>query len=125
MRWVTRSLVFVVHDAQLAEHGGSPGVRDLGLLDSALARPQNAAAYGDPDICELAGLYALGIIKNHPFIDGNKRVGYVIMLTFLELNGRIVTANAVEKFQTIYDVAAGTIDDETFFTWIREHSEPR
>ena len=125
MRWLTRSLAFIVHEAQLAEHGGSPGVRDLGLLDSALARQQSAAAYGDPDVCELAGLYALGIIKNHPFTDGNKRVGYVLMRTFLEVNGRRLTADAVARYKITYGVAAGEIDDEALLAWLRENSEPQ
>jgi death-on-curing protein len=81
--WLDPALVLAVHAAQLAEHGGGDGVRDPGLLDSALPRPQNAAAYGDADVPTLASLYALGIIRNHPFVGGNRRVGTVLLETFL------------------------------------------
>ena len=86
--WLSQQIVLAIHDEQLAEHGGAAGVRDAGLLDSALARPLNRVAYGGPDIAELAALYALGIVRNHPFVDGNKRTGYVMLETFLELYER-------------------------------------
>lgn len=112
-----------VHQAQLAEHGGATGIRDLGLLESALARPRNAHAYTDADIPSLAALDALGIIRNHPFVDGNKPVGTVLMETFLELNGRRLRATDAELLTTILSVAAGEIADDTFTDWVRENSD--
>ena len=85
--WLSRQIVLAIHDEQLAEHGGAIGIRDEGLLESALARPLNRAGYADPDLAELAALYAIGIVRSHPFIDGNKRTGYVMLESFLELNG--------------------------------------
>ena len=87
MVWLLRQLILAIHDEQLAEHGGALGLRDDGLLDSALARPLNRAGYGEPDTAELAALYAIAIARNHPFVDGNKRTAYVALETFLALNG--------------------------------------
>ena len=87
--WLSLKIVLAIHDEQLAEHGGATGLRDAGLLESALARPLNHASYADPEVAELAALYALGIVRNHPFVDGNKRTGYVARETFLELNGAL------------------------------------
>ncbi|MDB5070738.1 MAG: death-on-curing protein [Candidatus Eremiobacteraeota bacterium] len=118
--WLEHAVVLAVHEAQLAEHGGGSGIRDAGLLESALARPRNAAAYGIPDIPALAALYALGIIRNHPFIDGNKRVGTVLLETFLELNGYALTGPDADLLSMILAVAAHEVSDEVFTAWIRE-----
>ena len=86
-RWIDRKLLELLHDESLAMHGGASGLRDAGLLDSALARPLNLAAYGEPDLAALAASYAFGLAQNHPFVDGNKRVGFVLGVLFLEING--------------------------------------
>jgi death-on-curing protein len=115
-------VALAVHEAQLAEHGGAAGIRDSGLLASALARPRNAAAYAEPDVAQLAALYALGIIRNHPFVDGNKRVGTVLLETFLELNGHSLTATDGELLATILAIAAHTMSDSDFIAWVRAHA---
>jgi death-on-curing protein len=122
--WLSRDLILAIHDEQIAEHGGAAGVRDPGLLDSALARPLNRAGYGDPDIAELAALYALAIARNHPFIDGNKRTAYVALETFLALNGVAFPVSDVEATITTLSMAAGDIDDATFIAWVRRHATP-
>lgn len=119
VEWVAQSVVLAIHDEQLAEHGGRPGLRDAGLLESALARPQNLAAYGDPDIAALAAAYAFGIAKNHPFIDGNKRTSAVISRLFLRLNGYDVTASEMERLRVWLDLAAGQMDEETLVKWFQ------
>ncbi|MES2460133.1 MAG: type II toxin-antitoxin system death-on-curing family toxin, partial [Armatimonadota bacterium] len=98
--WLREDVVLAIHRRQLAEHGGSEGVRDSGLLSSALARPQNLLAYGEPtpDLPSLAAAYAFGIVRNHPFVDGNKRTGYVVCRTFLIINGQDITASQQEKY---------------------------
>jgi death-on-curing protein len=118
-RWISENVVLAIHEAQIDEHGGSTGVRDLGLLSSALARPQNAAAYAKPDIPELAALYALGVIKNHPFIDGNKRVGTVLLELFLEDNGYELVVIDESLLNAITTVAAGDMSEEQFVAWVR------
>ena len=122
--WLTRDVVLAVHDEQLEEHGGAAGVRDLGLLESALARPQNAAAYADPDMAELAALYALGIARNHPFIDGNKRTAWTALVVFLDLNGVAFSPPEVEATVTMLEMAAGMMTDEAFIAWVRRHAVP-
>ena len=117
--WISRALVLAIHDEQLAEHGGLMGIRDEGLLDSALARPLNRAGYGEPDIAELAALYAIAIARNHPFVDGNKRVGYVAMETFLVLNGCVFAVGDAEAVVTMLAMAAGEETDEAFVAWVR------
>ncbi|HME27046.1 MAG TPA: type II toxin-antitoxin system death-on-curing family toxin [Acetobacteraceae bacterium] len=117
--WLSQQIVLAIHDEQLAEHGGAAGVRDAGLLDSALARPLNRVAYGGPDIAELAALYALGIVRNHPFVDGNKRTGYVMLETFLELNGVLFPASDADAVIAMLKLAAGDISDEEFTDWVR------
>jgi death on curing protein len=117
--WLSRELVLAIHDEQLAEHGGAGGLRDPGLLDSALARPANRAGYAEPDVAELAALYALGIARNHPFIDGNKRTAYVALETFLALNGlRFPVSDAHAVIFTL-QMAAGDMDDDAFIDWVR------
>ena len=109
--WLPRHLVVAIHDEQLAEHGGAIGTRDEGLLDSALARPLNRAGYGDPDIAELAALYAIAIARNHPFVDGNKRTAYMAMELFIRLNGcRFVATDADAAVRTIA-MAAGELTE--------------
>src|SRR3978361_2032176 len=110
--WLSRALILAVHDEQLAEHGGAIGVRDEGLLDSALARPLNRVSYGEPEPAELAAVYALGIARNHPFVDGNKRTAYVAMETFLALNGLSFRASDAEAVGTMLAMAAGEMADE-------------
>jgi death-on-curing protein len=118
--WLDDDVVRAIHEAQIAEHGGSLGVRDPGLLASALNRPRNAAAHGEPDVAELAALYALGVIKNHPLVDGNKRVGAVLLELFLDMNGYDLVANDEELLPTILNAAAGDANEE-LIDWIREN----
>ncbi len=120
-RWLAIDRVLAIHSRQIAEHGGDAGVRDLGLLESALARPLNIAAY-EPgsDIARLAASYAFGIVKNHPFIDGNKRTGYVVMETFLIKNGFELHATPPDKYTTILSLAEGSLSEDELAAWIRE-----
>jgi death-on-curing protein len=120
-RWVDRQALLLLHDESLAEHGGAAGLRDAGLLDSALARAQNIAAYGQPDVADLAAAYGSGISQNHPFIDGNKRAAFLSVGLFLALNGyRLVTTQA-EATITIISLAAGELDEAAFASWLRTH----
>ena len=115
----------MIHDEQLAEHGGGAGVRDAGLLESALSRPVNLAAYEKPDAAALAASYAVGLAKNHPFVDGNKRTAFVALELFLALNGFDLEATDVDCVLTTLDVAAGKIDEATLAAWIRQHMKKR
>lgn len=124
-RWLPREVLLAVHEEQLAEHGGAPGVRDEGLFDSALARPQQLANYGEPDIADLAAAYAFGLVRNHPFIDGNKRTGFVAAQLFLWLNGHRINAPLVDCVLTTLALAAGDIDEGAFADWLRRHLQPR
>ena len=121
--WVRADVVLAIHRRQLAEHGGAEGLRDAGLLASALDRPLNLAAYGDPkpDLAALAAVYAAGIARNHPFIDGNKRTAFVVCRTFLVLNGSDLTATRDQKYETFLSLASGNLTDEQLAAWIREH----
>lgn len=121
--WIDRRALELLHDESVAEHGGLPGLRDAGLLDSALARPLNLAAYGDPDFADLAAAYAVGLAKNHPFVDGNKRVGHAAMATFLLLNGRALRAEVDDAECAILGVASGTIARAEFVAWVQAHAE--
>ncbi len=123
--WIDDDVVGAIHEAQIAEHGGPLGVRDPGLLASALNRPRNAAAYSDADAAELAALYALGVIKGHPFVDGNKRVGVVLLELFLELNGYDLAASDEETLAMILAVAAGETSSERLINWIQAHTSAR
>jgi death-on-curing protein len=124
MRWLLTSAVLAMHKKQIAEHGGSDGVRDLGLLESALARPQNLAAYEpDSDIATLAAAYAFGIAKNHPFVDGNKRTALVAARTFLSLNDYDLIATKEDKYLTFISLADGSLSEEELADWIRAHLE--
>ncbi len=120
--WLSRPLIVAIHDEQLRAHGGAPGVRDVGLLESALARPLNRAGYGEPDTAELAAIYALGIISNHPFIDGNKRTGYVALETFLALNGLRFPVSDADAVITTLRMAAGDITEAETIAWVRVHA---
>jgi death-on-curing protein len=122
--WLSSQLVLAIHDEQLAEHGGSTGLRDAGLLDSALARPLNRAGYGEPDSSELAAVYALGIARNHPFVDGNKRTAFVALELFLRLNGCVFTVGDAEAVVMMLAMAAGELPDDEFIAWVRVYTEP-
>ncbi len=117
--WIDPAVVLAVHEEQLAEHGGAAGVRDVGLLDSALARPRNLAHYGEPDVCELAAAYAFGLARNHPFIDGNKRSAFVATELFLMLNGWRLTASDADCVLVMLNLAAGELDEAPFADWLR------
>jgi death-on-curing protein len=123
--WVARSVVVALHDEQLAEHGGGAGLRDEGLLDSALARPRNLLAYGTPDVIDLAAAYAYGIAKNHPFVDGNKRTAAVVMELFLDLNGHALTADDGSLVATILSLADGSLSEAALAQWLRANSKRR
>lgn len=121
--WLSAQLLLAVHEEQLAEHGGPAGVRDQGMLESALGRPQHRALYGAPDAAELAASYAFGVARNHPFIDGNKRTAFVALEVFLELNGWTLTASDEDCVTTTLRLAAGELDEEALAAWIRDHAE--
>jgi len=124
-RWLPKDLMLAVHDRQLAEHGGAAGVRDEGLLESALARPQNLFAYGEGDAAALAAAYAFGIARNHPFIDGNKRTAYVACELFLMANGFALVSSDEESLAMTLGLAAGEIGEAEFAAWLRENVQPR
>ena len=124
-RWVDKRALLLLHGESLAEHGGLPGLRDEGLLDSALARPLNLAAYGQPDLAALAAAYGVGLAKNHPFADGNKRAAFLAVGLFLALNGYQLTASQLEATQVILAIAAGDIDEAAFAAWLRQHLAAR
>jgi death-on-curing protein len=123
--WIEANLIHAVHNEQLAEHGGGTGLRDDNLLQSALARPQQLANYGNPDVAELAASYGYGISRNHPFIDGNKRTGFVAMELFLALNGFDLLADDADCVVTMLKVAAGDTSEADFAKWIQNHIQPR
>ena len=120
--WIDPAVLLAVHEEQLTEHGGGPGIRDLGLFESALARPRNLALYGEPDAAALAAAYCFGIARNHPFVDGNKRTAFVALELFLGLNGLELTADDAGCVLTMLDVAAGAIDEAALAAWLRTHS---
>ncbi len=117
--------MLAVHEEQLAEHGGAPGTRDMGLFESALARPRQLAHYGTPDAADLAAAYGFGIARNHPFVDGNKRTAFVAVELFLALNGFNLLADDGACVMTLLAVAAGQIDEAAFAGWLREHMRSR
>ncbi len=119
-RWVGVDVTLAIHDRQLAEHGGLDGVRDRGAVESALARPQNLAAYGEPDAADLAAAYAYGIARNHGFADGNKRTAWVVARLFLADNGYTLTFDPLDAIRTMEGVAAGTIDEVQLARWFRD-----
>lgn len=117
--WVALTVAQAAHAEQIAEHGGDEGVRDAGLLESAMARPRNPASYGDPDAAALAAAYAYGIARNHPFVDGNKRTAAVVSETFLMLNGHVLTASDAELVVAFLALAAGELGEEELGDWFR------
>jgi death-on-curing protein len=119
--WVARQTVVGLHTDLLAEHGGAPGLRDEGLLESALARPRQIFAYADCDLVQLAAAYVTGIVRNHPFVDGNKRTGFMTGYVFLERNALHFTASEAEAAQAVLELAAGTIDETGFALFLRDH----
>jgi len=124
-RWVSKTALLLLHDESLAEHGGAAGLRDEGLLEFALARPLNLAADGTPDLAELAASYAIGLAKNHGFVDGNKRAAFLAVGLFCALNGYRLVTTQIDSTQTMIGVAAGEIDEPTFAAWLRSHLQAR
>jgi len=122
-RWVDKTALLLLHDEGLAEHGGASGMRDEGLFESALARPKNLAAYGNPDFASLAAAYGVGLAKNHPFVDGNKRVAFIAVGLFLALNGYRLSASQIDATETMLAVASGDLSEADFAAWIRRNSK--
>ena len=118
-RWVRVDVAYAVHDRQLAEHGGLPGVRDAGVLESAMVRPQNLAAYKKPDAAELAAAYAFAFARSHPFVDGNKRTGWVVARLFLADNGFRLRFEAADAVRTMDALASGTLSESDAADWLR------
>jgi death-on-curing protein len=116
--WISAEVVHAIHDEQLSEHGGPDGIRDAGLIDSALARPQNLYAYKQAEVSELAAAYLFGIVKNHGFVDGNKRVAAVVCEVFLELNGCRLTASDEAWLETVLGVAEGSMEETILAEWL-------
>lgn len=124
-RWIDKRALLLLHAESLAEHGGSTGLRDEGLLDSALARPLNLVAYGNTDFTDLAASYAFGLAKNHPFVDGNKRAAFLGAGLLLALNGFRLTASQVDATQAMLALAASELSEEAFARWLRANASPR
>lgn len=122
--WINRRALLLLHGESLVLHGGAPGIRDQGLLDSALARPENLAAYGQPDVFDCAASYAFGLAKNHPFIDGNKRAGFLGAGMFLRLNGYRLSATPQDATLTMLALAASEISEADFAAWLRKNTNP-
>jgi len=120
--WLKEDVVIAMHSEQIAEHGGRLGIRAPGLLSSALARPQNQTAYGEPSVFDLAAAYAFGLIQNHPFVDGNKRVGFLAAYIFLELNGWELMAPEAEAVAVVLALARGEMDEAGFSDWLKDNS---
>jgi death-on-curing protein len=122
--WIQQQVVIAAHEESLAEHGGPPGIRDLGMLESALARPKNLYAYSEtePSLHRMAAAYAFGITANHPFVDGNKRTALIASITFLKLNGLQVTAEKADRYLTFYGLAAGTVSEEELAAWFARNT---
>lgn len=122
--WLSREAVDIMHLEQLQEHGGLAGIKDENALEAALARPINKAAYGQPDVFELAAAYLYGIVKNHPYSDGNKRTGFLAAFTFLFINGYLIEADQASVIEFVLSVAAGEIDEEGATRFLRDFSVP-
>ena len=124
--WISVELARAIHQRQLAEHGGPDGVRDQGMLESAISRPRQKYAYGSPelDMLELAAAYAFGIARNHPFVDGNKRTAYVLCRTFLVLNGWDLVGPLEDRYPIFLALAAGELTEEALAEWLRRHARP-
>ncbi len=121
--WVLDAAVMIAHEISLANFGGGDGIRDVALLESASGKPKNQYAYGEPDLQDLAASYTYGIVKNHPFVDGNKRTGFLTGALFLELNGLLLIASEPEATRVIVGVAAGDISEATLADWFRAHTK--
>ena len=119
--WIDKREVLAIHEQLLALHGGASGLRDEGLLESALARPRQQFAYASPDIVDMAAAYTSGIVRNHPFVDGNKRSGFVAGVLFLEMNGYSFIAGEAEAAQAVLELAAGTVDEAGYAAFLRDH----
>lgn len=121
--WILPEIVIAIHHRQIAEHGGASGIRDAGLLESALHKPKNLYAYENPkpDLAALPASYAYGIARNHPFVDGNKRVAFVVCRLFLRLNGADISAAPEEKYNTFIKLAAGELSEADLANWVRQH----
>ncbi len=124
-RWIDKRALVLLHDESLAEHGGAAGIRDEGQLDSALARPLNLDSYGTPDFADLAASYAIGLAKNHAFVDGNKRTAFLATGLFLHLNGYRLRVSQAEATLNMLAVAAGELDEPGFADWLRKHCVKR
>ena len=126
MKWLRTDAVLAMHRRQIAEHGGGDGVRDMGLLESALSRPKNIEAYEpEADVTRLAAAYAFGIAKNHPFVDGNKRTALVACRTFLILNGYQLNAEPADKYLTFLSLAEGSLSEDELAEWLRHRVKAR
>ena len=123
--WLDPTVLLAVHEEQLAEHGGASGTRDMGLFESALARPENLAHFGTLDVADLAASHGCGIARSHPFIDGNKRTAFVAVELFLLLNEHELLADDADCVLTMLAVAAGTLDEAGFAAWLRDHTQRR
>jgi death on curing protein len=123
-KWLTADLVLAIHDEQLREFGGPPGIRDMGALESALGRARNRWAYEGGDLPRLAAAYGFGIARNHPFVDGNKRAALLAIISFLGLNDVEFTASEAEAVIMIRDLAAGEIDEDVLARWIADNMSP-
>ena len=121
--WVLREVVLMAHEQSLAEFGGAAGIRDEGLLDSALGKPQNLLAYGKPSLFDLAASYGFGLVKNHPFIDGNKRTGFVVAVIFLQFNGWRLEAGEVDATLRTLALAAGEMTEAAYAAWLKANSK--
>lgn len=124
-RWVARHVVLALHKESIAEFGGSDGIRDEGLLDSALARPENLFCYGTPTLLELAAAYGYGLVKNHPFIDGNKRTAFLCTAVFLMDNGLMPVADESDVVNTITALAASELSETEFAAWLEQNFKPQ
>jgi death-on-curing protein len=124
-RWLREDVVVAMHSEQISEHGGNLGIRDAGLLSSALARPQHRAAYDESTVFDLAAAYAFGIVSNHPFVDGNKRTGFLAAYVFLDLNGWELTASETETVTAIVALAVNEIDEVFFSKWLKDRARIR
>lgn len=123
--WVRQDVVLAMHEEALKLHGGPEGVRDMGLLESALARPKNLLAYSEqpPSLAKLAAAYAKGIVANHPFVDGNKRIAFTVSVTFLRLNGLKLTAPREDRVLTFWSLADGSLTEEQLGDWFERFTK--
>ncbi len=120
--WLSKEFVFVLHERLIAEFGGLPGLRDEGLFESALGKPKNLLSYGKPSVFDLAASYAFGLVKNHPFLDGNKRIGFAAAAVFLETNGFVLTASEIDATAATLALASGELTESGFSKWLAESS---